>query len=294
MSKKKQSSETATGVAFVLPNFIGFLAFVSLPVIASLVLAFFRWDLLTAPKFTGLSNFVDLLKDESFGNALFNTAFLMLGIPLSMAASLFLAVMVNKAIRGVVVYRTLYFLPSICSGIGLLLLWRWIYNEDFGLLNVLLSYVGVKGPDWLGSVAWAKPALIFMGVWTAMGGPSMILYLAALHGVDPTLYEAAEMDGANAWRRFRHITWPMISPTTFFIFIMSIIGGFQGNFDSVYVMTRGGPAGSTVILSYHIYNHAYVLYNMGYAAAMAWVLFIIVFAITLLTWRYGGRRVHYF
>jgi multiple sugar transport system permease protein len=294
MKKTRHSSETAAGLAFIAPNFTGFLLFISLPVIASLVLSFFDWDLLTAPKFIGLDNFKNLFADESFGNAFYNTAFLMLSIPLSMAASLFLALMVNKTIRGVIVYRTLYFFPSICSGIGLLILWRWIFNADFGLLNVLLSYVGIIGPDWLGSVAWAKPALIFMGVWTAMGGPNMILYLAALHGVNPDLYEAASIDGAGPWSKFWSITWPMISPTTFFIFIMSIIGGFQGNFDSVYIITNGGPAGSTVTLSYQIYTHAYRLYNMGYAAAMAWLLFIVVFAVTLLTWKYGGKRVHYY
>lgn len=294
MKKTRHSSETAAGLAFIAPNFIGFLLFISLPVLASLVLSFFEWDTLTTPEFIGFDNFRTLFADESFGNALYNTAFLMLGIPLSMAASLFLALMVNKTIRGVIVYRTLYFFPSICSGIGLLILWRWIFNADFGLLNVLLSYVGINGPDWLGSVRWAKPALIFMGVWTAMGGPNMILYLAALHGVNPDLYEAASIDGAGAWSKFWSITWPMISPTTFFIFIMSIIGGFQGNFDSVYIITNGGPAGSTVTLSYQIYTHAYRLYNMGYAAAMAWILFIVVFAVTLLTWRYGGKRVHYY
>ena len=150
--------------------------------------------------------------------------------------------------------------------LGFVLLVQFAWLRSGSVLSPLLQEF-----DWLGSIAWAKPALIFMGVWTAMGGPSMILYLAALHGVDPMLYEAAEMDGANAWHRFRHITWPMISPTTFFIFIMSIIGGFQGNFDSVYIITNGGPAGSTITLSYQIYTHAYRLYNMGYAAAMAWL-----------------------
>lgn len=293
MARKINSRQTTAGLLFILPNFLGFLAFVSIPVLASLVLAFFEWDLLTQAKFVGFSNFRNLFEDDAFWNALFNTFFLLLSIPLSMAASLFLATMISKSIRGVVVYRTLYFLPSMCAGIGLLILWRWIYNPDFGLLNVLLSYVGVKGPDWLGSVKWAKPALILMGVWTSMGGTSMILYLAALKGVDPGLYEAAEMDGANAWHKFRYITWPMIGPTTFFILIMAIISGFQGNFNTVYIMTGGGPGGSTTVMSLHIYNHAFRLYNMGYAATTAWVLFILIFGITIISWKYGGRAVHY-
>jgi multiple sugar transport system permease protein len=172
-------------------------------------------------------------------------------------------------------------------------LWRWIYNPDFGLLNVLLSYIGINGPDWLGSTLWAKPALIFMGIWTGMGGTNMILYLAALQGVNPELYEAADMDGANNWKKFWHITFPMISPTTFFIFTMSIIAGFQGNFDTVFVMTGGGPAGSTTTLSFHIYRNAYELFNMGYASSMALVLFAIVLAATLINWKYNGRKVTY-
>jgi multiple sugar transport system permease protein len=234
-----------------------------------------------------------LFADKEFWNSFYNTCVLMLGIPLSMAASLFLACMVNRSLRGIIVYRTLYFFPSICSGIGLLLLWRWIYNPDFGLLNTLLSYIGINGPDWLGSVFWAKPALIFMGIWTGMGGTNMILFLAALQGVNPELYEAADMDGAGSWKKFWHITLPMISPTTFFIFTMSIIGGFQGNFNTVYVMTGGGPAGSTTTLSFHIYRNAYELFNMGYASSMALVLFGIVFVATLINWRYGGKKVTY-
>lgn len=293
MMKKLRIREIIAAILFVLPNFLGFLVFILLPVAASFALSFFQWDLLTPPKFIGFLNFSNLVTDKAFLNAMYNTLFLLLGIPLSIGASLLLALLISKPMRGVVAYRTMYFIPTICAGVGLLLLWRWIYNPDFGLLNVLLSYIGIKGPDWLGSIMWAKPALIFMGIWSSMGGTNMILYLAALQGVNPELYEAASIDGANAWQKFRHITWPMISPTTFFIVIMSIIAGFQGNFDNVYIMTRGGPAGSTETLSLHIYTHAYNLYNMGYAAAMSWILFVIIFVITILNWKYGGRKVHY-
>lgn len=285
--------ETKAGILFIMPNFAGFLIFTSLPVLAAFVLAFFKWDILTPPQFVGFQNFIKLFSDGYFWQAFYNTVFLMLSLPLSMAASLFLAVMLNRSLRGIIIYRTLYFVPTMCSGIGLLLLWRWIYNPDFGLLNTLLAGLGIRGPNWLGSVLWAKPALIFMGIWNGMGGMNMILYLAALHGVNPELYEAAEVDGANAWQKFRHITWPMISPTTFFIFIMGIIGGLQGNFNTVYIMTGGGPAGSTTTLSFHIYRNAYQLFNMGYAAAMSLVLFVVVLIATMINWKYGGRKVEY-
>jgi multiple sugar transport system permease protein len=293
MTIKGKVRDLASGLLFISPNFMGFMVFTLLPVGAALVLAFCKWDILTPPKLIGLDNFIRLFSDKLFWNSLYNTCILMTGIPLSMSASLFLALMINKSLRGVIVYRVLYFFPSICSGIGLLLLWRWIYNPDFGLLNVLLSYVGINGPDWLGSTFWAKPALIFMGIWTGMGGTNMILYLAALQGVSPELYEAADVDGASGWSKFWHITLPMISPTTFFIFTMSIIAGFQGNFNTVYVMTGGGPAGSTTTLSFHIYRNAYELFNMGYASSMALVLFAIVLVATMINWKYGGKKVTY-
>ena len=291
--KIRNMIEFRNGILFILPNFIGFLIFTLLPVGAAFCLAFYKWDILTAPEFVGFDNFIQLFHDQNFWNAFCNTFILMSGIPLSMAASLGLAVMVNRSLRGIILYRTLYFFPSICSGIGLLLLWRWIYNPDFGLLNLLLSYIGITGPNWLESTFWAKPALIFMGIWTGMGGTNMILYLAALQGVNPELYEAAEIDGAGAWAKFRYITLPMISPTTFFIFTMAIISGFQGSFEAVYIMTGGGPAGSTEVLSLQIYRHAYELFNMGYASSMALVLFAIVLAATFINWRYGGKKVTY-
>ncbi|MCK4271387.1 sugar ABC transporter permease, partial [bacterium] len=166
-------------------------------------------------------------------------------------------------------------------------------NPDFGLFNTFLANIGIKGPDWLSSITWAKPALIIMGLWGAIGGYNMILYLAALKGVPPELYEAADIDGASRWQKFRHVTWPMITPTTFFIFIMAVIGGFQGYFMAAYIMTGGGPAGATTTMSYYIYNNAFQWFKMGYAASIAWFLFILVFIATLINWKYGGKLVHY-
>lgn len=300
MGVRKHGRNTLVACGFLLPNFLGFLLFTSLPVLASLALSFFQWDLFTAPRFVGLENFVRLLgfrdgrpNDPEFWYYCFNTVFLMLAIPVNMLGSLALAVVMNQKLRGIVVFRTIYFMPSIVAGVGTYLLWRWIYNPDYGPINALLQMVGIEGPKWLQSIGWAKPALMFMGFWTTVGGYNMVLYLAALQGVSPELYEAADIDGANAWQKFWRITWPMVSPTTFFILTMSLIGGLQGGFEQAFVMTGGGPAGATTTVSYYIYNHAFAWNHMGYAAAIAWVLFAAVFVATLLNWRFGGRVVHY-
>jgi len=306
-----KTREALGGYAFIMPNFVGFLIFTSIPVVASFFLAFYKWDVITPwqeAEFVGLANFTRLLgfhhevgvgwraNDPNFWYFLYNTAYLMLAIPITMAASLFLALVMNKKLKGIVIFRTVYFLPSICAGIALYMLWRWIYNPDFGLLNTLIRAISgdlISGPQWLNSIAWAKPALVIMTVWTNMGGYNMILYLAGLQGIHPELYEAAEIDGTNAWQKFWHITWPMLTPTTFFIFVMSVIGGFQGGFEAAYVMTGGGPAGSTTTIDYYIFNNAYVWFKMGYAASIAWILFALIFIVTLFNWKYGGKVVHY-
>ncbi len=304
------SHEARTAYAFLLPNFLGFLLFTSLPVLASLGLSFMEWDILTPPRFIGLDNFVRLLgfhtaqgrwvpNDPQFWYYVWNTIYLLVGIPIGIFGSLGLAIVMNQKIPGMVFFRTIFFLPTICSGVAVFLLWKWLYNPDFGLINTGIARFGdligvpLKGPNWLSSVAWAKLALVLMNFWIGLGGYNAVLYLAALQEIPQQLYEAAQIDGANAWQRFWTVTWPMISPTTFFIAIMGVIIGFQGGFMAAYVMTGGGPAGSTTTIEYYIYNNAYRWFQMGYAASIAWVLFIVVFVITLINWRYGGRSVHY-
>lgn len=307
-----------TAYLFILPNFIGFLIFTSLPVVASLLLSFADWDLLSPPKFAALKNFISLLgfqftgdgvccpwysylffwkyftpRDPEFWKFLYNTVFMMSGIPIGMFGSLILAVMLNKRLRGTVFFRTVYFIPSISSAVAIALLWRWIYNPDYGLLNFVLNKFEIAGPGWLTDPDWAKPSLILMGLWGGIGSMNMLLYLAALQGIPQHLYEAARIDGANSFQKFRHITLPMLTPTTFFIFIMSVIGGFQGGFQNAYLMTRGGPGGATTTIEYYIYNNAFVWFNMGKASAIAWFLFLIILGITLFNWRFGGRKVQY-
>lgn len=296
---KSTTKESIAGYGFLMPNFVGFLAFTSIPVVASLFLSFVKWDLLSTPTFVGLDNFIELMKDRFFWKYCWNTVYLMMGIPIGMMGSLMIALAMNQRIKGIVFYRTTFFLPTICSGVAIFVLWRLIYNPDFGFFNAIIAKFGdlvhlpLKGPNWLTDEKWAKPALIIMGLWQTMGGYNMILYLAALQGIPRDLYEAADIDGANNWQKFWAVTWPMISPTTFFIAIMSVIGGFQAGFDAAYIMTGGGPNGSTTTIMYYIYNNAFQWFNMGYAAAIAWFLFIVIFMFTLLLWRYGGKVVHY-
>jgi multiple sugar transport system permease protein len=294
-----------TALLFLLPNLLGFLAFTVGPVLASLLLSFTVWDLLTwPPKFCGFDNFVELLgfrrgsagweaNDPRFWQYMWNTVFYMFFIPVSMGLSLGMALLFNRKLPGVVAFRTLYFLPTICSAVSMAVLWKWLYNADFGLINFLLAKIGIQGPEWLDSVAWAKPAIAIMGLWAGLGGFNTILYLAALQDVSRDLQDAASIDGANAWQRFLYVTWPSISPTTFFVFIMSVIGGFQGGFLQAFMMTGGGPAGATTTIDYYIYNKAYAWLKMGSASAIAWVLFIVVFVVTLINWRFGEEKVEY-
>lgn len=289
---KTEACKEYQGFFLILPNFVGFLVFTLGPVIAAFVIAFCRWKIIQGPEFIGIENFVNLIHDARFWKYTYNTLFLMLGIPISILGSLFLAVILNQKIRGVVAFRTIYYLPTISAGIALLILWKALL-ADTGLINKILALVGINGPNWLLNYFWAKPALILVNIWLVVGGNNMILYLAALTNINPELYEVADLDGASAWHKFWNITWPLVSPTTFFITVMSIIMGFQGNFETVFIMTKGGPAGSTTVLSYYIYEKAFVTYQMGYATAIALFLFAIILLFTLINWRFGGKVVHY-
>ena len=288
---------TIGAYVFLLPSITIFVSLILLPVICSAGLSFFDWGAKELDRasfhFLGLENFRELLTSSEFWFYTYNTLFLLMGLPVMIFVQLSVALLMNRKLGEVKVYRTIWFLPSVCAGVAIMLVWSWIYQTEGGLLNNLLACIGIQGPDWLGDPAWAKPAFITMTWWNQAGGMGMIMYLAALQQVPEVYYEASRIDGAGAWSRFWSITWPMVSPTTFFLLITGIIRGFQGGFMQAFVLTRGGPAGSTTTIGYYIYRSAFESYRLGYASAVAWVLFIVVAVLTIIIWRRGGRHVHY-
>jgi multiple sugar transport system permease protein len=296
-----RAREARWGLLFVLPLMLGFLIFQAGPMIASIGISFTDWDILSSPRFAGLDNYVKALtKDPLVGVAFGNTIFMMVvGIPLSMAFSLILAMAMNQKIKGVALLRTIYFLPVVSSLVAISVLWRWLFNADFGLINQLLQTVGIRGPAWLGSEQWAKLALIIVSIWSSLGF-NMLLYLSALQNVPVEYHEAAKIDGANMWQRFWFITWPMITPTTFFILTTSIIGAFQ-TFAQVHLMTRGGgpgaigggPRWSTLTVVYYLWLNGFNYYQMGYAAAIAWILGIAIMIFTVAQFLLSQRWVFY-
>lgn len=313
--------DLAAALPFLLPNFLGFALFTVGPVLFSLVISLSNWNLQrTIPfQWTLFQNYVDLFHDQEFWVYFVNTAYLMLGMPIAIAGSLFLAILLSQKLRGIVVYRTLFYLPSFTSGVALMILWKALLNPDFGPINAfvtwalhLLHVAGIQAPQWLLSTRnilgldieqvrlvrgqWglgARDALIMMGVWTAIGGNNMLLYLAGITNIPQDLYEAAQLDGAGRWSVFRNVTWPQLAPTTFFIVVMSCIGGLQGGFDQARVMTQGGPGGTTTTLSYYIYTKAFEEFQIGYASAISWILFAVVVVVTMVNWKFGNKETSY-
>ena len=286
--------ETLAGYLFLLPNIIGFVIFTALAVVASAAISLTSWDLLSRPEFVGFDNYIELFtNDPLFTKVMWNTFyFTIVSVPASTAIALGLALMLNSGLRAIPLFRTMYFLPVITATVVVALIWRWFYNPDFGILNYLLYRLGVETPpNWLASQKWAMPSIIILSVWKQVGY-NMVIFLAGLQAVPQSLYEAASIDGAGRWQRFRNITLPLLTPTTFFVLVISIIGSLQV-FDAVLVLTDGGPANATRTVVYHIWEEAFVFLEMGYAAAVAWVLFLAVFLVTLLQWKLQGRWVHY-
>ena len=296
-----RTRENFVAWGYLLPNISGFMLFTLIPVFLAFALSMFRWDIFHSPVFVGLDNFRELLgfrneggrltaNDPEFWQYFGNTMFLMIGIPFNMFVALLIAMLLNRKLQGIGFFRTVFYLPTICGGVGLYLLWGFIFAPEIGIMNLTLDFIGITGPKWLTDYYWAKPTFILIGLWAAMGGNNMLLYLAGLQSIPPELYEAAKVDGASKTQQFIHITVPMLTPTSFFIFIMGVIYGFQAGFDTAFVLTQGGPAGATTTLSYYIYNHAFVWFNMGYAAAISLVLFGMVLLITFINWKIGGRN----
>jgi multiple sugar transport system permease protein len=285
---------TLTAYTFILPNFIGFMIFTMVPVVVSIALSFMEWDSVSPAKFVGLKNFTNLLTDETFKISLGNTVFYtLLTVPLTMICSLGLALLLNKGLRGLKVFRAAYFLPYITSVVAIAVVWNMLLNPTMGPVNDFLKFIGISNPPgWTASTEWALPAVIIVSVWRYMGY-YMVLFLAGLQGIPKELYEAAIVDGANKWQSFKSITMPMLTPTTFFVSIMLVINSFKV-FDLIQVMTEGGPGRATNVLVYDIYNEAFLNFKFGYSSAIAMVLFAIVLVITLVQFKAEEKWVNYF
>ncbi|MGQ9629166.1 MAG: carbohydrate ABC transporter permease [bacterium] len=277
---------------FISPWIIGFIAFSAGPIITSFSLSLTEWDLLSPPQFVGAANYANLIfKDDLFWQSLKVTVIYSAGsITLHLSVGLVIALLMNQNVRGILAYRTIYYLPSVVSGVAVSLLFIWIFNKEYGILNYFLSWFGIKGPDWLASRKFALPSLIIMSLWGA-GGP-MLIYLAGLQGIPTQLYEAAIVDGAGVWQKFCHITIPMISPVILFNLIMGFIHAFQV-FTEAFVMTSGGPGYATYFYVLYLYMNAFKWFKMGMASAQAWILFALILLGTLIIFKTSSRWVYY-
>jgi multiple sugar transport system permease protein len=278
---------------FLAPSLVLFAIFTAIPVISAFFISFTQWNLFNEVTWVGLGNYLELAKDEIFAKVLGNTAyFVLVSVPVQIVLALLCALVLNRGIKGQTFFRVVYFLPVVTSTIAAALVWAWLFNSNFGLINAGLSLVGVTDlPKWMGSTRWAMPAIIIVSIWQNLGY-AMVLFLAGLQNIGKDVHDAAALDGATGWDRFWHITLPLLSPTTFFVLVISIIGSFQV-FELVLVMTKAGPANATNTLVYYIYQNGFQFYQMGYASAAAMVLFLIVLAFTLVQYRLQRRWVHY-
>ncbi len=278
---------------FILPNLIGVLVFLAFPVLFSLYMSFHEWDVFTEPTFIGLDNYRRLWsEDDLFWTSLWNsTYYVILTVPASVVAGLALAMAMNQAVRGIAFFRAAMYIPVLTSAVAVAFIWQWIFNTELGLLNAILDVVHIPPVGWLTDGSWAMISLAIIAVWKSAGYFAIILF-AALQGVPKVLHEAAALDGASSWRRFLNITIPMIGPALLFVTVIAVIGSFQV-FDQVYLITNnGGPGTSTYVYNLHLYNEAFQFFRMGYASALAWVLFAILFVITYLQLRVGRRRAN--
>jgi multiple sugar transport system permease protein len=271
---------------------IGFILFTGGPIVAAAALSFTRYDIVSSPQWIGAQNYVQLFtNDPLFWQSLKVTfVYSLMAIPLGLIAGMALALLMNQKVRGIAFWRTIYYLPSVISGVPVALLWMWIFNPQFGILNWALSWFGIQGPTWLLSETWVLPSLVIISLW-GVGG-SMVIYLAGLQGIPTHLYEAAEIDGANSWSRFWHVTLPMMSPVIFFNLIIGIINSFQ-TFTTPYVMTSGGPNNASMFYGLNIFYYGFQYFKMGYASAMAWILFVIILVLVTLAFKTSGRWVFY-
>lgn len=303
-SKRRRRAATA-GIAFALPWMFGFLIFQLYPIIASAYDSLTNFNLFQAPKFIGFANYTHLFTDQRFWQSLYNTMYMtIIGVPLNLTIALLFAMSLNFRVRGQPIYRAIYFLPTMVPIVPATLLWLWLFNGQYGAINIVLGWFGITGPLWMQSPIWTKPGLILMGLW--LNGATIVIYLAALQEVPDMYYEAAEIDGASWWTKFWNITWPAVSPVTLFQLIIGVIQAFQ-YFTQVFIITSssssgsistagGGPADSLLFYALYLFQNAFSFLKMGMASAMAWILFLVTMIVTsfvILTSRkwvyYGGE-----
>ena len=293
MKSTLAKANTRNGLLFTAPALIGLAVFTVYPVASLLYYSFCRYTALKPPAWVGLGNYHSLMHDQLFAESLYNTLYYtVLAVPVGIIVAFGLAVMLNAKVKGLAVFRTVFYLPSIVPVVASSVLWLWILNPDYGLINIILRKLGMPGPGWLADPNWSKPALILMSTW-GVGG-SVVIYLAGLQDVPQELYEASSIDGASGWQKTWHITIPFMSPYIFFTAVMGIIGSTQ-YFTQAWVMTggTGGPANSTMFFAMYLFQNAFQMFKMGYACAMAWLLFLLILGATLLLFKSSARYVYY-
>ncbi len=285
-------NEAIAGMISILPWLLGFLVFTAGPILASLVISLMRWDVVSPARWVGLENYVDIFsRDPDFRQALKVTlTYAALSLPLTLVLGLAISLLLNLRLRGMNIYRTLFYIPAVLPGVAVTIMWVWIFNPEFGIVNHFLSLAGIQGPRWFYSPRWALPAVIIMGLWPV--GGQAIIYLAGLQNIPPHLYEAATIDGAGAWQRFWRVTIPLLTPTIFFQLVMNLIGCFQV-FTEAYIATNGGPLKSTLFYMLYIYNYAFRSMRMGYGCALAWILAVVILLVTLIVFRSSPYWVYY-
>ena len=288
----KEKRETILGWVMVSPFLIGFVFLTAIPMIASFVISFSEWDMLSNPEWIGFDNYKKLFFEDELALHSLNITilFTIVSIPLNILFGLALAMLLNTSIRGLAIFRTIYYLPAILSGVAVALMWRWIFSTEFGLLNALLSMIGIEGPAWLTDRIWVLPSFVIMRLWSVGGG--MIIYLAGLQSIPTNLYEAANIDGANWWHKTRFITLPLLSPTIFFQLIVGFIFSMQ-IFTEAFIMTNGGPADASLFYLLYLYRQAFQYFDMGYASALAWVLFVVILFLTIVMFKTSRFWVYY-
>ena len=290
--RKRRLREALVAYAFIAPWIIGFVIFTGGPILASFGLSFFKWKIVSPPQYLGLDNYAKMFTtDEWFRLSLVVTAkYLLFNVPLAQLLALLLALLLNQRVRMLGLWRTIFYVPAVISGVAGSVLWLWMYHNQLGVVNSVLALIGLEGTNWLYNKDTALGALVVKSLWNV--GVPMVIYLAALQGLPQSLYEAADIDGAGEWTKFRNITLPLLSPAVFFNVIIGVISGVQ-TFAEPYVMTKGGPENATLFLGLYLYQSAFTFLNMGYASAMAWIMFVIIFTLTVFQFKLASRWVYY-